>query len=181
MLLHAKWDIYHNIDLQFGGKRSQISHLGDALRVYHYNYSANFSDPSVWPIPIRLWSFQQPLCAILYVLKLLIFCSNWREALPNFEMAVIWEPQNLHRTRTPLANFLFWRATPLQVLAILLLRLLGYNIVPPGCIAPHDIYSILFNSIFISSISVFALKILILVFLLLLLLSLLLLLLLLAR
>jgi len=87
--------------------------------------------PSVWPIPIRLWSFQQPLCAILYVLKLSIFCSNWREALPNFEMAVIWEPKNLHRTRTSLANFLFWRATPLQVLAILLLRLLGYNIVLP--------------------------------------------------
>ena len=70
MLLHAKWDVYHNIDLQFGGKRSQISNSDDALGVYHHKCSANFSDPSVWPIPVRLWSFQQPLCAILYVLKL---------------------------------------------------------------------------------------------------------------
>ena len=36
MLLRAKWDVYHNIDLQFGGKRSQISNSGDALGVYHH-------------------------------------------------------------------------------------------------------------------------------------------------
>jgi hypothetical protein len=54
MLLHAKWDVYHNIDLQFGGKRSQISNSGDALGVYHHKYSANSSDPSVWPIPVSL-------------------------------------------------------------------------------------------------------------------------------
>jgi hypothetical protein len=83
----------------------------------------------------------------LYVLKLSIFCSNWRETLLYFQMAVIWEPANLH---TPLANFLFWWPMPLQVLAIILLGLLGYNIVPPGCIAPHDIYFNVFNSIFIS-------------------------------
>jgi hypothetical protein len=54
MLLHAKWDIYHYIDLQFGGKRSQISYLGDALGVYHHKCSANSSVPSVWPIPVSL-------------------------------------------------------------------------------------------------------------------------------
>jgi hypothetical protein len=54
MLLHAKWDVYQNIDLQFGGERSQISNSGDALGVYHHKCSANFSDPSVWPIPVRL-------------------------------------------------------------------------------------------------------------------------------
>jgi hypothetical protein len=54
MLFHAKWDIYHDTDLQFGGKRSQISNLGDALRVYHHKFSAYSSDPSIWPIPVSL-------------------------------------------------------------------------------------------------------------------------------
>ena len=162
MLFHAKWDIRHNIDLQFGGKRSQISNLGDALRVYHHKYSANSSDPSVCPIPVSLYDPSNNLYVPSCVSSSFQFFTQIGGKRSQILKCMAWLwyenlAENLHRTRTPLANFLFWRPMPLQVLAIILLRLLGYNIVPPGCIAPHDIYFILFNSIFISSILVSAL------------------------
>ena len=75
------------------GSAHKISNLGDALRVYHHHkFSANSSDPSVWPIPVSLAMILPTtfVCHLLcpqafnFLLKLAktsrsqIFCSDER-------------------------------------------------------------------------------------------------------